>query len=333
MRIVITGGHGFVGTVLARELVARGMFRGRPLAAVVLADRTAAPDRAAAPYVSSVVGELRESLPRLFAEPVDVVFHLASAVSAECERDFDLGLAANLETTRSVLEAARAQATRGGPLVTVVFSSSVAVYGADPALPLPPVVSEATLPTPQSSYGAQKYACETLIADYTRKELLDGRPVRLMTVAIRPGVPNAAASSFVSGIIREPLAGIPAPCPVPPDLLLALASPRGTVAGLLAVAEAERGDGPSLLSGRIPVNLPALTVSVGEMLEGLRRVAGDAVAELVTPAPDPAIEAIVRSWPARFDNARAASLGLAPDPDIDSLIRQYVAAHPEAVTR
>lgn len=334
MRIVITGGHGFVGTALASELTARGTFRGRPIDALVLADRVAAPDRTPGwpSYVSALVGELRDALPRLFADPVDVVFHLASAVSAECERDFDLGLAANLETTRAVLEAARAQAARGGPLVTVVFSSSVAVYGADPALPLPPVVSESTLPTPQSSYGAQKFACETLIADYTRKGFLDGRPVRLMTVAIRPGVPNAAASSFVSGIIREPLAGVPAPCPVPPDLLLALASPRTTVAGLLAVAEAGRGEGDGVLRGRIPVNLPALTVSVGEMLDALRRVAGDAVADLVTPAPDPAIEAIVRSWPARFDTTRAATLGLTPDPDIDTLIRQYIADHPEAVT-
>lgn len=333
MRIVITGGRGFVGTALARELVARGNFRGRPITALVLSDRVAAPDRApgAPPYLSSVVAELRASLPRLFTEPVDVVFHLASAVSAECERDFDLGLAANLDTTRAVLEAARAQWAQGGPLVTVVFSSSVAVYGSDPALPLPTVVSEATLPTPQSSYGAQKLACETLIADYTRKGFVDGRPVRLMTVAIRPGVPNAAASGFVSGIIREPLGGIPAPCPVPPDVLLALASPRSTVTGLLAVAEAKRGDGAGLLSGRIPVNLPALTVSVGELLDALRRVGGDAVADLVTVTPDPAIEAIVRSWPARFDNARAATLGLAPDPDIDTLIRQYVADHPGAV--
>ncbi len=333
MRIVITGGHGFIGTRLARELVARGTFRGTPITGLVLTDRVRPPSSPTegVPYAAAVVEDLTEAVPRVFAEPVDVVFHLASAVSAECEADFDLGISTNLEATRAVLEAARDQSARGGPTVTVVFSSSVAVYGPDPALPLPEIVSEATLPTPQTSYGAQKYACETLIADYTRKGYLDGRPVRLMTVAIRPGAPNAAASGFVSGIIREPLAGLPATCPVTPDLLLAIASPRRTVAGLLAVAQAERGTGPGELTGRIPVNLPALTVSVGQLLDALRRVGGDAAADLVTMSPDPVIETIVRSWPARFDNARAATLGLEPDPDIDAVIAQYIEDHPGAV--
>ncbi len=170
---------------------------------------------------------------------VDAVVHLASAVSAEAEADFDLGMTANLQSTLALLEAARHQ--RGEP-ATVVFSSSVAVYGSDPALRLPDVVSEATLPTPQSSYGAQKFICEQLVADYTRKGFIDGRVARLMTVAVRPGKPNAAASGFLSGIIREPLAGITTVCPVRPELSVALASPRRTVEGLLRVAQAERGD-------------------------------------------------------------------------------------------
>ena len=213
----------------------------------------------------------------------------------------------------------------------MLFSSSIAVYGNDAAMPLPTVVSEATLPTPQSSYGAQKLASETLIADYTRKGFLDGRSVRLMTVAVRPGKPNAAASSFVSGIIREPLDGTTTTCPVSPDLHVAIASPRRTVEGILLVAEAARGFGEGELSGRIPVNLPALTVSVGQMLSALGAVAGDKVAARVSMDHDPAIEKIVASWPARFDNTRAEALGIEPDPDIETVIRQYLEDHPEAI--
>lgn len=332
MRIVITGGFGFVGSLLAATLLERGQFRGTAVDRLVLADRFVRRDDqlAADPRVEIVEGDLLDCLPALFAEPADVVFHLASAVSAECEADVDLGLRANVDTTRALLAAARAQSEAGGPTVTVLFSSSVAVYGADPARPLPDRVDESTLPTPQSSYGIQKLICEQLVADHTRKGFLDGRVTRLMTVAIRPGRPNAAASGFVSGIVREPLAGIPTVCPVGTGLRLAIASPRRTVEGILTVAQAPRGTGPGELSGRLPVNLPALTVSVAELLDTLRAVAGDAVADLVTVAPDPAVEAIVGSWPAAFDAARARGLGLAPDADAAAVVAQYVADHRSA---
>jgi nucleoside-diphosphate-sugar epimerase len=317
MRVVITGGFGFIGTLLARELLATGTFRGSELTELVLADRWVRCDDDAVvadPRSTVVEGDLLESLPTIFADRVDAIVHLASAVSAEAEADFDLGMTANLQSTLALLEAARHQP---GEPVTLVFSSSVAVYGSDPALPLPRVVSEATLPTPQSSYGAQKFICEQLVGDYTR------RVARLMTVAVRPGKPNAAASGFLSGIIREPMAGIATICPVRPELSVALASPRRTVEGLLRVAQAERGDGPGELGGRIAVNLPALTVTVAEMLDTLRRIAGDAVADLVTIQPDPAIEAIVGSWPARFDNTRAAVLGLTGDVSFADVVEQY----------
>ncbi|MGW0817675.1 D-erythronate dehydrogenase [Streptomyces viridiviolaceus] len=334
MRIVITGGFGFLGRQVADRLLQTRTFRGAPIDRLVLADRFVQPDSptAADPLVDVVQGDLTDRLEDLFAEPADVLIHLASAVSAECEADFDLGMSANLDTTRALLEAARAQSAAGGPTARVIFSSSVAVYGSDPALPLPAVVSESTLPTPRSSYGVQKFVCEQLVAEYTRRGYVDGRVTRLMTVSVRPGKPNAAASGFLSGIIREPLAGLPATCPVRPDLRVALASPRRTVEGIVRVAEADRGDGPGLLSGGLPVNLPALTVSVAEMLHTLRRVAGDAVADLVTIAPDTGIEAIVGSWPAEFDNARAAVLGLEPDASFASVVRDYITDHADAVT-
>ncbi|MFI1760748.1 D-erythronate dehydrogenase [Streptomyces sp. NPDC020800] len=327
MRIVITGAFGFLGRRLTGTLLRARTFDGAPIERLVLVDRVVQPGSPAAadPLVEIVHGDLTDHLARLFGGPVDVLFHLAAAVSAECEADFDLGMRANVDTTRALLDAARAQTTAGGPAPRVVFSSSLAVYGFDPALPPPPVVSESTLPTPRSSYGTQKLICEHLIADYTRRGFLDGRVARLMTVAVRPGRPNAAASGFLSGIIREPLAGLPATCPVQPDLRVALASPRRTVQGLLRVAEAGRGTGPGRLAGRNPVNLPALTVSVAEMLATLRQVAGEAVADLVTVAPDPAVESIVASWPADLDNGRAAALGLEPDPSFLSVVRDYLA--------
>lgn len=318
MRVVITGGAGFVGHKLAETLVERGTLRGQAVDDLVLADLVARADDPLADRSTTVTGDLLDTSDELFAEPVDVLVHLAAAVSGACEADFDLGMRANLDTTRALLERARQQ-TEQGTKPIVLFSSSVAVFGPDPSLPLPAVVSEATLPTPQSSYGIQKFCCEQLVADHTRKGHLDGRIARLMTVAIRPGKPNAAASGFLSGIVREPLAGVEAVCPVSPDLEVALASPDKTIEGLLTVLEAEQWP------RRIALNLPALTVRVSEMLDTLRRVAGDEVADRVNVAPDPAIETIVGSWPSRFDNAEAAALGLHPDPDFESVVRQYMA--------
>ncbi|MFJ9643032.1 D-erythronate dehydrogenase [Streptomyces sp. NPDC101206] len=326
MRVVITGASGFLGRQLTAELLRTRNFSGWPITRLVLADRIAPPDDSVTgdSRVDVVHGDLHADLGAVFAEPVDVVFHLAAAVSAECEADFDLGWHANLDTTRALLEAARAQQVAGRGVPRLVFASSLAVYGADPALPLPPVVSEATPALPQSSYGVQKLMCEQLIGEYTRRGFIDGRVARLMTVAVRPGKPNAAASGFLSSIIREPLAGLPATCPVHPGLRVALASPRRTIDGLLRIAQAQRGSGPGQWEGRLPVNLPALTVTVADLLTALRRVAGDQAANLVTITPDPAIEALVGSWPAAFDNRRAARLGLHPDPSALSLIRDYL---------
>ncbi|MGW7343966.1 D-erythronate dehydrogenase [Streptomyces sp. NPDC054854] len=328
MRVLVTGAAGFLGRLLTQTLLHTRTFDGRPITHLLLADRVTPRDVStwpADPLVEAVHGDLTDHLGALFARPVDVVFHLAAAVSAQCEADFELGMHANVDTTRALLDAARAQQAAGGPAIRLVFTSSLAVYGSDPALPLPSVVSEATVPLPRSSYGTQKLICEHLIADHTRRGFIDGRVARLMTVAVRPGPPNAAASGFLSAIIREPLAGRPATCPVNPEMRVALASPQRTLQGLLRVAQAQRGSGEGLLHGLAPVNLPALTVTVADMLTALRNLAGNDVAELVTVTADPAVEAIVGSWPAAFDNQRAAVLGLHRDPNLRTLLEQCMA--------
>jgi nucleoside-diphosphate-sugar epimerase len=264
---------------------------------------------------------LLKRLPELFENDYDAVFHLASAVSGECEADFELGLRSNLEATRAVLEGLRAQHARTGQAPVMFFASSVAVFGSDPAIAMPPVVTDTTLPTPQSSYGIHKFICEQLIADYTRKGFIDGRVARLMTVSVRPGRPNGAASSFLSGIVREPLAGVAMRCPVSLDTPVALSSPLTSIAGLLAVVEASR----EAFGGRTAFNLPALTVTVGEMLQALREVAGEQVAARVTVEPDEQIARIVGGWPSRFDCQRTHRLGLKADASYQDIIRQYLA--------
>jgi nucleoside-diphosphate-sugar epimerase len=315
MKVLITGGSGFLGSRMARTLLHRGHLSTRAITEVVLADVVRpAPDLAGDPRVRVSTGALLDQLEGIRPEIFDAVFHLASAVSGECEADLDLGLRANLDTTRALLDA-----TRKGNRPLFVFSSSVAVFGGDTDLPMPSVIHDDTLPVPQTSYGIQKFINEQLLADYTRRGIVDGRSVRLMTVVVRPGRPNAAASGFLSSIIREPLNGQEAICPVPPEMKVALASPQRTIEGLLTVAEAP----PDVFAGRTAVNLPALTVSVGEMLEALEAVAGRAVRDRVRFETNPAIMKMMGGWPAAFESARARRLGLAPDPDFLSIVRQF----------
>ena len=328
MKLLITGGAGFLGARLARTLLARNTLAGQSITTLVLADLVAPPaDLAADPRVQARTGALLEQASELGKEGFDGVFHLASAVSAECETDFDLGLRSNLDTTRALLDALRAHTTAGGKPARLVFASSVAVFGSDAALPLPEVVRDNTLPTPQSSYGIHKFICEQLVADYTRKGFIDGRTARLMTVSVRPGRPNGAASSFLSGIIREPLAGVESVCPVSADTRVALSSPASTIEGLIAVFEASRED----FGGRTAMNLPAITVSVQEMLDALSAEGGaDALARVRFEA-NPAIAAIVGAWPAQIEAGRSLKLGLKADTDFRSIVRQYIADNPQAV--
>jgi len=202
-----------------------------------------------------------------------------------------------------------------------VFSSSVAVYGPDDAVAMPPIVTDTTLPAPQTSYGMHKLVCEHLVADYTRKGYIDGRSARLMTVTVRPGRPNGAASSFFSGIIREPLAGVESICPVAPEVSHPVSSPQRTVEGLIAVYEASR----AAYGGRLALNLPALNVTVAQMLAALEDVAGPAVCARVRFERDERIAGIVANWPTGARGDRAAALGLLPEANFADIIRQYIA--------
>ena len=243
MHVVVTGGSGFLGSRLTRQLLAAGSQpaagrAARPVSRVTLIDRApAAPDLSADARVAVIRGELGDlldpgSVGLELLDGAEVIFHLAAAVSGECETDFDLGLRANLRATESLLACCRALGT--SPVV--VYSSSVAVFGGSAEQPLPAVITDDTRPNPQTSYGTQKVIGEYLLADYTRKGFLNGRAVRLMTVSVRPGRPNAAASGFLSGIIREPLSGQRAVCPVDPGTEVALASPAKAVGALLCAA-------------------------------------------------------------------------------------------------
>lgn len=317
-RLLITGGAGFIGARLARTLLARGTLAGQTLGELVLADQVAPPeDLLADRRVRALTGPLLEQCAGFARDRFDGVFHLASAVSGECELDFDLGMRSNLDSTRALLDALRA----AGGVPRLVFSSSVAVFGPDPGLPLPDVVADDTLPAPQTSYGTQKLMCEHLIADMTRKGFIDGRAARLMTVTVRPGRPNAAASSFFSGVIREPLAGVEAVCPVDASVSHPVSSPARTIDALIAVYEASREQ----LRGRLALNLPALNVTVQQMLDALEAVAGPRVRALVRFQRDERIAGIVANWPKGASAARATALGLEPDRSFEDVVRQYIA--------
>ncbi|TFZ04427.1 D-erythronate dehydrogenase [Ramlibacter rhizophilus] len=332
MKIVITGGAGFLGARLARALLELPTLRlggadPQPLEQLVLVDRTAPPaDLAGSPRVQVVTGDLVELLEARPAQVVpddaDAVVHLASAVSGECEADFDLGMRSNLRAGQLLLE--RCRALGRAPLF--VFSSSLAVFGSAPGLPLPEAVADDTLPTPQSSYGVQKFVLEQLVADYGRKGWLRARNLRLMTVSVRPGRPNGAASSFLSGMIREPLAGQRSICPVPPETPVALSSPSRTVEGLLRALQTDDAEwGP-----RTALNLPALTTTPAQMAAALERVAGARAVDLIDWTIDPAIARVVTSWPARMDSRRAAALGLHADASYEDVVREYLREQPSA---
>lgn len=311
MKVLITGGGGFLGARLARTLQARGELLGRALSRITLLDAAFGPGLESFERVQGDVSD-PEALARAVTPDTAVVFHLAAVVSGAAEADFDLGMRVNLDGTRRLLERLRGCAAPP----RLVFTSSVAAFGGE----LPEVLDDATTPRPQSSYGTQKVIGEYLVCDFSRKGYLDGRALRLPTVVVRPGQPNAAASSFASGIIREPLNGTVAQCPVDADTGVWLLSPRRVVEALVHACELPaQAWGPDRV-----LNLPGITASVREMLAALERVAGAQVAARVQFEPDARVQAIVRTWPTRFRTPRAQALGFRADADFDSVIRDYI---------
>jgi len=318
MEVLITGGAGFLGSKLARQLLARGTLAGptgqpEKISRITLLDQVAA-QGFDDPRIAVITGDAADPavIAKALTPSIQSVFHLAAVVSGEAESDFDLGMRINLDATRILLE----QARKNGNRPRVVFTSSVAVFGGD----LPPKVLDTTPATPQGSYGAQKAMCELMVTDYSRKGFVDGRSLRLPTVTVRPGKANKAASSFASGIIREPLNGVVSVCPVPPDTKVWALSPRSTVHNLIHAHELES----AAFGTAGAVNLPGLTTTVGEMVAAMGRVAGAETMKRVEWKEDPVIMKLVRTWPGDFVTTRAEKMGFVHDANFDDVVKAYI---------
>ena len=311
MKILVTGAAGFLGTRLIQALLAGA--RDLPaVTALVAADLAPCPVDDA--RIDSRAGSIADpDFVRAIVDPdVDVVYHLAAVLSGQSEAEFDVGMRVNVDGTRALLEACRALKTAP----RVVFTSSIAVFGA----PLPRVVPDDLAPRPRTSYGAAKLIGEVLVNDYSRRGFIDGLSLRLPTVAIRPGRPNSALSSFVSGIVREPLAGIEAVCPVPDDTPLWICSPDTVTGNLVHAARLET----AALEGDRTVNLPGLSVTPAEMLASLERLGGAEARARVRCEPDPVAMRVVCAWPGAFEVSRPLRLGFTPEGDIDAIVGQFL---------
>lgn len=311
MQVLITGGCGFLGLRLAKELTVRGRLCGQPLSQIILTDLMA-PPLPLPPGISfrqADIGETGQVLAMLPPGPLSV-FHLASVVSAGGEKDFDGAIKTNLDGGRLLLEALRQR----GDAPRLVFASSVAIFSGKK-------MGDAVKPLPATTYGMTKVVLELLINDMSRKGFIDGRSARLPTVIIRPGKPNAAASGYASGLFREPLAGLPHALPVPRDTSILVGGYASAIENLIRLAELP---GEALGLDRA-LTFPSLSVTAEEMIQALQKAAAGRTLGPISDAPDPTITAIVRSWPSEADFARALSLGLTRDPDLPSIVQRYIA--------
>jgi nucleoside-diphosphate-sugar epimerase len=315
MRVLMTGAAGMIGRKLTARLVADGKLAGKAITALDLHDIVPADaPKLEGAEIKVHTGDLAEEgvAAKLVASKPDVVFHLAGVVSGEAEANFEKGYRVNLDGTRMLFEAIR----KAGNAPRVVFTSSIAVFGA----PFPEVIPDEFHLTPMTSYGTEKMMGEALLADYTRRGFFDGIGIRLPTICVRPGKPNKAASSFFSGIIREPLAGQEAILPVPRTVLHTHASPRSAVNFLIHAAEIDGNKvGP-----RRNLTMPGVAVTVGGQIESLARVAGARYAALIREEPDPTVWAIVQNWPTQFNAKRARELGFKAEDNFDDIVRAHI---------
>jgi nucleoside-diphosphate-sugar epimerase len=316
MRVVVTGGAGFLGARLIEALLADASpIRPDEILAV---DRVPCP--VADPRVRSCVGTItdRPWVESLVTGDITHVWHLAAVLSGQSEAEPELAMAVNVDATASLLACCRALATPP----RFVFASTVAVFGG----PLPSIVPADYPARPQSTYGTSKAIAELLVLEQSRRGTVDGVVCRVPTVAIRPGAPNSALSSFVSGIVREPANGVSTVCPVPPDTRLWVASPATTVRNLL-----HAGEVPAARLGEVrTVDLPGVTVTPDLMLDALERAMGAAARARVDYRLDPVIARVVETWPGAFDVSRAEALGFVNDQDADAIVRQFVREHAPA---
>lgn len=317
MHILITGAAGMIGRKLTARLVKDGSLNGQVITRLTLID-VVAPAKPAgfAGPATTATGDL--SVPGIAAQAIagrpDVIFHLAGVVSGEAETDLEKGYRVNLDGSRALLEAVRLAGDHYHP--KFVFTSSLAVFGA----PFPEAIPDDFHLTPLTSYGTQKAMIELMLADYSRRGILDGVGIRLPSIVVRPGKPNKAASGFFSGIIREPLAGEEAILPVPDSVLHWHASPRSAVGFLIHGAGLTRVQ----LGDRINLVMPGVCCTVAEQIEALKRVAGDKVAARIRRAPDELVARIVAGWPQRFDPQRALKLGFTVEKTFDDIIRAHI---------
>ena len=318
MKILVTGAAGFLGRRLIEALLLRGSLTDRagqsqPIGQIVAFDMVAL-EGIDDPRVTVVCGDIAnpEVLDSLIDASTDSIFHLAAVVSSQAEADFELGMRINFTATQNMLERIR----QLGTCPKWVMTSSVAVFGGQ----LPERVRDDQVWAPQSSYGTQKAMKDLLLADYSRRGFVDGRSLRMPTIVVRPGKPNLAASSFASGIIREPLNGQSSVCPVPLDTRLWLMSPAQAIANLIHGHELA---GEQMTEGRV-INMPGLSITVEQMIDALREVAGTEVAARISLERNPAIERIVGSWPGSFCATYSRDLGFTADEDFRAVIKQYM---------